>query len=427
LGYKLLNSKILIGVIGQGYVGLPLSIEFGKKLNVIGFDIDSKRINELNQKKDRNIDIKLKEFNLSKKISFTDNISKLHNCNVYIITVPTPITKKKIPNLKYIKQACNDISKVLKKGDIVILESTVYPGVSEDICVPILQKKSKLIFNKDFFFGYSPERINPNDNKYKINNIVKVTSGSNLKTLNFIDKLYNQLIKAVTFRVRSIKIAEAAKVIENAQRDINIAFINELCLIFDKLNINTNEVLKAASTKWNFINFKPGIVGGHCIGVDPYYLTHKSIKSGYVPKIITAGREINDNFTTFITNKAIRNCQKKFKLKKFKFLILGLTFKENCVDYRNSKSIELANLLIKKKYVTHCYDPLLKIDEFNSKNKIQIIKKPRKNYYHCVIVSVAHNYFINLGEKKIKTFLLNNGFIFDIKNIYPDNSKNLYL
>ena len=421
------KSKILIGVIGQGYVGLPLSIEFGKKLKVIGFDINSKRINELNHKEDRNNDIKLEEFKLSKKVSFTDKISDLSKCNVFIITVPTPITKKKIPNLRYIKQACNAISTLLKKDDVVILESTVYPGVSEEICVPILQKKSKLIYNKDFFFGYSPERINPNDNQHKITDIVKVTSGSNLKTLNFVDKLYKQIIKAGTHRVSNIKIAESAKVIENAQRDINIAFINELCLIFDKLNINTNQVLKAASTKWNFINFKPGIVGGHCIGVDPYYLTHKSINSGYIPKIITAGREINDNFTSFIIKKAIKNCKLKFKEKNFKFLILGLTFKENCVDYRNSKSIELANLLIKKKYITHCYDPLLKIDEFNSKNKIQIIKKPKKNYYHCIIISVAHNYFVNLGEKKIKTFLKNNGFIFDIKNIYPDNSKNLYL
>ena len=424
---KLIKSKILIGVIGQGYVGLPLSIEFGKKLNVIGFDINSERINELNHKKDRNNDIKLKEFKLSKNISFTDNISDLSNCNVYIITVPTPITKKKIPNLKHIKQACSAISTFLKKGDVVILESTVYPGVSEDVCVPILEKKSKLIFNEDFFFGYSPERINPNDNEHKITDIVKVTSGSNLKTLNFVDNLYKQIIKAGTYQVSNIKIAEAAKVIENAQRDINIAFINELCLIFDKLNINTNQVLKAASTKWNFINFKPGIVGGHCIGVDPYYLTHKSIISGYAPKIITAGREINDNFTSFIIKKAIKSCQKKFKEKNFKFLILGLTFKENCVDYRNSKSIELANLLIKKKYITHCYDPLLKIDEFNLKNKIQIIKKPKQNYYHCVIISVAHNYFVNLGEKKIKTFLKNDGFIFDIKNIYPYNNENLYL
>lgn len=423
----MINSKILIGVVGLGYVGLPLSIAFGKKIRVIGFDLDKQRISQLKIKNDKNNDIDKTDFFKSKKLSFTSSINDLSNCNVYIITVPTPITKSKTPDLKYIKKACEDIGYFLKKKDIVILESTVYPGVSEEFCVPILEKKSNLTFNKDFFFGYSPERINPNDKKFKITNIVKITSGSNIKTTNFVDNLYKQIISAGTHKVYEIKVAEAAKVIENSQRDINIAFMNELCLIFEKLNIDTDQVLKAASTKWNFINFKPGIVGGHCIGVDPYYLTHKSIKHGYTPKIITAGREINDKFPSYIVKKAIKNTKIKFVSKKLKFLVLGISFKENCVDYRNSKSIELVELLQAKGYETNCYDPLIDINDFNKKNKIQIIKKIVPNYYHCVIISVAHNFFINLGEESIRNYLVKEGIIFDVKKIFSKNKKNIYL
>ena len=423
----MIDSKILIGVVGLGYVGLPLSIEFGKKIRVIGFDLNKQRIRQLKIKNDKNNDINKGDFEKSKKLTFTSSINDLSICNVYIITVPTPITKSKTPDLKYIKRACEDIGYFLKKKDIVILESTVYPGVSEEFCVPILEKKSNLIFNKDFFFGYSPERINPNDKKFKITNIVKITSGSDIKTTNFVDNLYKKIISAGTYKVNEIKVAEAAKVIENSQRDINIAFMNELCLIFEKLNIDTDQVLKAASTKWNFINFKPGIVGGHCIGVDPYYLTHKSTKHGYTPKIITSGREINDKFPTYIIKKAIKNTKKKFYVKKLKFLVLGISFKENCVDYRNSKSIELVKLLKARGYETNCYDPLIDINDFNKKNKIQISKKILSSYYHCVIISVAHNYFINLGEKNIRKYLVKNGVIFDVKNIFPKNKENIYL
>ncbi len=421
------NSKILIGIIGLGYVGLPLAIEFGKKIKVIGFDLDKKRITQLKKKKDSNNDINKIDFDKSNKICFTSNIKDLSKCNVYIITVPTPIKKSKEPDLKYIKKACEDIAKFLKKNDVVILESTVYPGVSEEFCVPIIETKSKLKFNIDFFFGYSPERINPNDSIHKISNIVKITSGSNVKTTNFVDKLYKKIIKAGTHKVNKIKVAEAAKVIENSQRDINIAFVNELCLIFEKLKIDTNAVLKAASTKWNFINFKPGIVGGHCIGVDPYYLTYKSKKHGYIPKIITAGRKINDEFTDYIAKKAVSNTKIKFKTKKLKFLLLGIAFKENCVDYRNSKSIELFNLLKSKGHHINCYDPMIDINDFNKQNKIQITKKINLNYFHCVIISVAHNYFINLGEKNIRKYLTKGGIIFDVKNIFPKNDSNIYL
>ena len=422
-----MKTDLLIGIVGLGYVGLPLAIEFAKNNKVIGFDLNNKRINELRKKIDKNNDVSKNQFTKAKKIFFTSNFINLKECNVFIITVPTPIKKNNKPDLTYIRKACELIGPFLKKKDVVILESTVYPGVSEEFCVPILKSKSNLTFNEDFFFGYSPERINPNDPKYKITNIKKITSGSNPKTATFVDKLYKKIIKVGTYKVQNIKVAEAAKVIENAQRDINIAFMNELCLIFEKLNIDTTQVLRAASTKWNFLNFKPGIVGGHCIGVDHYYLTYKSIKHGYVPKIITAGRKINDQFTKFIVRKAIKKTKKKFKTSKLKFLVLGLSFKENCVDYRNSKSIELVKLLKFKNYETVCYDPLININLFNKEEEIQITKKIKKNYFHCVIISVAHNYFMNLGENKIRKYLLNGGVLFDMKNIFPNNKDNIYL
>ncbi len=305
------KKKILIGIVGLGYVGLPLAVEFAKKYNVIGFDKNKKRISELNKNIDSNEDIEKKEILKSNFLTFTKNINDLIRCNVYIITVPTPVNKKNIPDLKFIKNACIIVGKMLHKDDVVVFESTVYPGLTEEVCVPILEQNSKMIYNKDFFCGYSPERINPGDKVHKLSKIIKITSGSNNKTLLFVDRLYKSIIKAGTYKVKSIKIAEAAKVIENSQRDLNIAFVNELAQIFDRLNINTNDVLNAASTKWNFLNFSPGLVGGHCIGVDPYYLTHKSKTLGYTPKIITAGREINDGFTKHLLNKAIKVTKKK--------------------------------------------------------------------------------------------------------------------
>ncbi len=420
-------KNIRIGILGLGYVGLPLAIEFGKLFDVIGYDTNTQRINNLKKKIDKNKDITKKNFKDAIYLNFTDQVKHLKNCNTYIITVPTPINNSKKPNLNLVKNACKSIGKLIKKNDVVILESTVYPGVSEEICAPIIQKISKLKFNIDFFMGYSPERINPNDKKHRISNIVKITSGSTKKTSIFVDRLYKKIIKVGTYNAKNIKVAEAAKVIENSQRDLNIAFMNELCLIFEKLSIDTSAVLKAASTKWNFINFKPGIVGGHCIGVDPYYLTYKSKKMGYNPKIINAGRYINDNFTNFIINKAIRKTKKIFKIKNLRFLILGLTFKEDCVDFRNSKSIEIFEKLTNKNYETHAFDPLINIIEFNNKNKIKIKKEIKNNYYHCCIISVGHNYFKKLGDKKIRKFLVKNGLIFDIKNILPKNKNNIYL
>ncbi len=419
--------KTSIGIIGLGYVGLPLAIEFGKFFDVIGYDINKKRSNELNNKIDKNKDILRKDFIESSKSIFTSTINDLKLCNIYIITVPTPIKNKNIPDLKYIKQACNDISQFVKKNDVIILESTVYPGTTEEICAPLIEKKSKLKFNKDFFMGYSPERINPNDKINNIRNIIKVTSGSNNKTALLIDNLYKKIIKAGTYKANNIKVAEAAKVIENSQRDINIAFMNELCLIFDKLNIDTHDVLKAASTKWNFINFKPGIVGGHCIGVDPYYLTYKSKERGYTPKIITSGRKINDNFVYYIIQKSISETKKVFKINKLKFLVLGLTFKENCLDYRNSQSLRLIKLLKNKKFTVDCFDPLIDANKFNKNNIIKLSNNIKNNWYHCIIITVAHNYFKNLGENKIRKFLVKDGIIFDVKNIFPKKKGNIYL
>ena len=416
-----------IGILGLGYVGLPLAIEFGKKYQVIGYDKKAKRINELKYNCDKNLDINEKEFLKSKKLNFTNNLNHLKSCNIFIVTVPTPVTKKNIPDLRYIRNACLDISQFLKKDDIVIFESTVYPGLTEEFCVPILQRKSGLVYNKDFFCGYSPERINPNDKIYNIKNIVKITSGSNDFIANKIDKLYKKIIKAGTYKAPSISVAEAAKVIENAQRDLNIAFINELALIFNKLNIDLNDVLKAASTKWNFLKFKPGLVGGHCIGVDPYHLSYKSKKSGYNPKIITAGRKINDDFVNFVAKKATLETRKRFKFQNLNFLVLGLSFKENCADYRNSKSINLINILRQKKFNVDCFDPLIDKKSFNKEFNIKINLNLKNKYYHCIILAVSHDYFVKVGESKLKLKLKKNGVFFDLKNVFSKNKKNLYI
>jgi UDP-N-acetyl-D-galactosamine dehydrogenase len=416
-----------IGILGLGYVGLPLAIEFGKKYQVIGYDKKAKRINELKYNCDKNFDINEKEFLKSKKLNFTNNLNHLKSCNIFIVTVPTPVTKKNIPDLRYIRNACLDISQFLKKDDIVIFESTVYPGLTEEFCVPILQRKSGLVYNKDFFCGYSPERINPNDKIYNIKNIVKITSGSNDFIANKIDKLYKKIIKAGTYKAPSISVAEAAKVIENAQRDLNIAFINELALIFNKLNIDLNDVLKAASTKWNFLKFKPGLVGGHCIGVDPYHLSYKSKKSGYNPKIITAGRKINDDFVNFVAKKATLETRKRFKFQNLNFLVLGLSFKENCADYRNSKSINLINILRQKKFNVDCFDPLIDKKSFNKEFNIKINLNLKNKYYHCIILAVSHDYFVKVGESKLKLKLKKNGVFFDLKNVFLKNKKNLYI
>ena len=415
-------NKISIGVIGMGYVGLPLAMEFAKKIKVIGFDINSNRINQLKNNIDVTNEISKLEFNKSKKIFFSNNLKSIMSCDIFIITVPTPVNFKKKPDLDPLIKATTMISKVVKKNNIVIYESTVFPGATEEICGPILEKHSGLKINKNLFLGYSPERINPGDKTKKISDIIKITSGSNLKTTKTITKLYSLIIKAGIHQADSIKIAEAAKVIENTQRDLNIAFINELSLIFKKMNISTEKVLKAAETKWNFISFRPGLVGGHCIGVDPYYLTHKSKKIGYNPKLILAGRSLNDSMPSLISN----DIQKLIKIKKIKnprVLIMGLTFKENCPDTRNSKVLNLFKLLNKKMLVSS-FDPYFKLWSRNFIKKYNVVDTIGNKKFDIVIIAVKHKQFI-IQKKKLNEYCKKKGFVYDLKYIISEN-KNHY-
>lgn len=403
-----------IGVIGLGYVGLPLAVEFGKKYNVIGFDINKQRILELKNGVDKTNETNFKNIKSAKKLKFSYNKIDLKKCNIYIITVPTPINNFKTPDLTYLISASSMVGNLLKNEDIVIYESTVYPGCTEEDCVPILERESGLIYNKQFYCGYSPERINPGDRINTLTKIKKVTSGSNQKTAVIVDKLYRSIIKAGTHLAPSIKIAEASKAIENAQRDLNISFVNELSLIFDKMNIDTHDVLDAASTKWNFLKFKPGLVGGHCIGVDPYYLAHKAESLGYYPQVILSGRRVNDNMGFFVANKVIKlMIQKGISVKGAKTLILGITFKENCPDIRNSKVIDIINELNSFGLDVNVYDPhadsLIVEKEYN----INLIDKISNNY-DVVILTVAHNEFKEINFKKI---LKKSSVLFDTKSI----------
>ena len=407
------NNKIAI--IGMGYVGLPLAIALAKNKHVVGFDIDKIRINSLQNGIDQTREVSKNQIINSKKIIFSDKISDLLECETYIITVPTPVDNNKKPNLKPLLNATKAVSKVLSKNNLVIYESTVFPSATEELCGPILEKNSGFKVNKDLYLGYSPERINPGDKNKKLTDIVKIVSGSNKKAQARVSKLYSSIIKAGVYKVDSIKIAEAAKVIENTQRDLNIALINELSIIFKKLNIDTEEVLKAAETKWNFNSFRPGLVGGHCIGVDPYYLTYKSKIAGYDPKIILAGRKLNDHMSTYVTNNILKILiKKKLKKNKVKILVMGLSFKENCSDLRNSKILDVCKLLLKNKINVDAYDPLInkKAIELNFLN---LVKYPKKNTYDCVIISTKHSVFLKMKSKIIHSFCNKDGFIYDLK------------
>jgi len=409
-----------LGIIGLGYVGLPLAVAFSKKYSTLGYDINNSRINDLKQGIDRTNEIESKTLkNSFKNLFLTNKISDLKDCNIYIVTVPTPVNIDKKPDLNPITNATLLISSLLKKEDIVIYESTVYPGLTEEICVPILEDKSDLIFNTDFFIGYSPERINPGDKKHTIEKIIKVVSGSNEKTLKIISKLYKSIIEVGIYEAPSIKIAEAAKVIENSQRDINIAFVNELSIIFNKMGIDTGEVLKAAGTKWNFLNFYPGLVGGHCIGVDPYYLAFKSKELGYNPKVILSGREINDLMPSFIVEEILALfLKKRDSIKNCSVLILGATFKENCPDYRNSKVIEVYNRLKKIGFKVDVFDPWIDNSKFKEENDFMTLEKLDKSFkYDIIILAVGHNEFRKIDPKK---FLIENGLVFDIKGFYKE-------
>lgn len=414
------NAKI--AVIGLGYVGLPLALEFSKKYPVLGFDIDQVRVNELNNGIDRTHEADIKELNKALQkdensmigLSFSYDVSELSNYNTFIVTVPTPIDEFKSPDLTPLIKASEMLGKIIKSGDIVIYESTVYPGCTEEDCVPILEKFSNLKFNKDFFAGYSPERINPGDKINTLVTIKKVTSGSTPEIANRVDALYKSIITAGTHKASSIKVAEASKAIENAQRDVNISFVNELSLIFDRIGIDTNDVLEAASTKWNFLKYQPGLVGGHCIGVDPYYLAHKAQALGYHPQVILSGRRVNDNMGPFVAEKVIKlMIQKDHKIKGSKALIMGVTFKENCPDVRNTRVVDIFNELKQFGLQIDVYDPWANIEEVKHEYGIEITNDaPSFENYQAVIVAVAHNEFLNLNYKVVKD---NNGVIFDTK------------
>lgn len=408
-----------IAIVGLGYVGLPLAIEFGKKYEVIGYDINKQRISSLKKNLDTTLQVNESEFKKSKSLIFTSIEKDIKNSTFFIITVPTPIDEKNKPDLRALKSATNLVGKHLSKNSVVVFESTVYPGATEEVCIPILEKKSGLTFNKDFFCGYSPERINPGDKRHTLTKIKKVVSASNEITLNKLENLYGSIIKAGIYKASSIRVAEAAKVIENTQRDINIALMNELSLILNKMNIDTLEVLKAAETKWNFIPFKPGLVGGHCIGVDPYYLTHKAQELGYDPKIILSGRKLNNEMPLNITKniKALLRT-KKIPLKGSKALVMGLTFKENCPDLRNSKVMDLIQNLKKSKIKVDCHDPWIDGKELKKIYGMNNKKTPKKNYYDLVVVAVPHATFKKQGIKEIKAYTKAESVIYDVKGLF---------
>ena len=410
------NSKTTIGVVGLGYVGLPLAVEFGRKRHVIGFDTNDVRIEELSKGIDRTLETTKKELNEAVYLSYTNKLEDLSDCNIYIITVPTPIDHDKKPDLAPLVKASKAIGSILKIGDIVIYESTVYPGATEEVCVPILEEQSGLIFNNDFFCGYSPERINPGDKDHRITTIKKVTSGSTPEIANKIDKLYQEIITEGTYMAKSIKIAEAAKVIENTQRDVNIALINELSLIFNELDIDTESVLEAAGTKWNFLPFRPGLVGGHCIGVDPYYLTYKALEVGYNPEIILAGRRINDNMSFFIADQISKLMNKKdISIDGANILMMGLAFKENCPDIRNTKVVDLIEELKNYNCSVDVYDPWVdKLEAMNEYN-IKLTNVPSNGKYDAIVLAVAHDRFKDYSPNEIKDFGKDNHVIYDIK------------
>ena len=422
------TKDIKLAIVGLGYVGLPLTLEFAKNRKVIGFDIKKKRIEELNSGIDKNFESSKEELQNSKQLNLTSNEEDLKYANCFIITVPTPIDELKKPDLRPLLQASEMIGKIIKEGDLIIYESTVYPGCTEEVCVPILEKFSNLKFNKNFFCGYSPERINPGDKKHTIANIKKITSGSTPEILDLVDSLYNEIITVGTHRASSIKVAEAAKVIENTQRDINIALINELSMIFSKLNIDTKEVLDAAGSKWNFLPFKPGLVGGHCIGVDPYYLTYKAKSVGHHPQIILAGREINDNMGSHVVSEMLKKMEKKkINIKNSKILIMGLTFKENCSDIRNSGVKMVFERL--KKYTDNIdlYDPWTDSEEIKKIYGINSQQTLDKNNYDGIIMAVAHKIFIKMGKIKILDLCKKNHVIYDLKYLFTKDQIDLRL
>ncbi len=413
-------NKTKIGIIGLGYVGLPLAVELGKILPTLGLDNNSTRIAELKEGKDSTLEVDSAELQQARQLRFTDQPDDLRGCNFYIITVPTPIDEYKRPDLSPLVGASKTLSQLIQPGDVAVFESTVYPGATEEVCVPLLEQGSGLKFNHDFFVGYSPERINPGDKEHRVTNILKVTSGSTPETADYVDAIYRKVITVGTHKASSIQVAEAAKVIENTQRDVNIALINELAIIFNRLGIDTDEVLKAAGTKWNFLPFRPGLVGGHCIGVDPYYLTHKAQAIGYNPEIILAGRRINDEMGVYITNIVIKLMIKRgIQIKGSNVLVLGLTFKENCPDLRNTRVVDILAELGDYETNVDIHDPWVDANEAEEEYGIQLTGTPQSNHYDAVILAVAHKEFEAMGSKTIRGFCKPGGVLFDVKNTLP--------
>jgi len=414
------NPKNLkLAIIGLGYVGLPLAVEFGKKRSVIGFDINQKRIDELKLGIDSTLETTKKELSDAQLLAYTTNTDDLKVANCFIVTVPTPIDSFKRPDLTPLIKACETVGAVLKKGDIVIFESTVYPGATEEDCVPVLEQKSGLKFNQDFYCGYSPERINPGDKEHRIATIKKVTSGSTLEIAYTVDALYNEIIIAGTYKAESIKVAEAAKVIENTQRDLNIALINELAIIFNKMGIDTQAVLDAAATKWNFLPFRPGLVGGHCIGVDPYYLTYKAQYIGYHPQVILAGRRMNDGMGVYIVSQLVKKMiSESIQVSGSKVLVMGLSFKENCPDIRNTRVFDVIKELKEYKCQVDIYDPWVDAKEAFTEYDIEVIDTPRLDTYNAVIIAVAHDDFRQMGAAAIRALMKSKGIIYDLKCVF---------
>lgn len=412
-------STTRIGIIGLGYVGLPLAVAFGRKFDTLGFDINDARIAELNAGQDSTLEVEPDDLKAADRLSFSSDPSSLADCDVMVATVPTPIDAHKRPDLTPLIKASQTIGKVLKKGDIVIYESTVYPGATEEVCVPVLEEVSGLKFNEDFYIGYSPERINPGDKTHRLETIRKVTSGSTPDVADFVDKLYGAIITAGTYLASSIRVAEAAKVIENTQRDVNIALINELALIFNRLGIDTLEVLEAAGTKWNFLPFRPGLVGGHCIGVDPYYLTHKSQEIGYNPEMILAGRRINDNMGLYVVSQVARlMMQKRIHVVGSRVLMLGFTFKENCPDVRNTRVIDMVREFQTYDATVDVYDPWADSAEIEHEYGVTPVDELEEGAYDAIVIAVAHEQFRDMGIEAIRKLGRDPGVVYDIKNVF---------
>lgn len=425
----MINIKdIKIGIIGLGYVGLPLAVEFGKTYSTLGFDINRNRIIELSNGTDSTLECSSEEISKALMLSFSDDREELKQCNIYIVTVPTPIDEHKQPDLTPLIQASKMLGDVISAGDVVIYESTVYPGATEEVCIPVLENISGLVFNKDFYAGYSPERINPGDKEHRVTNIKKVTSGSTPEVAEFVDSLYRSIIIAGTHKATSIKVAEAAKVIENTQRDLNIALINELAVIFNKLNIDTEEVLMAAGSKWNFLPFRPGLVGGHCIGVDPYYLTHKAQSIGYHPEVILAGRRINDGMSRYVASQLVKAMLKKrIHIEGANVLIMGLTFKENCPDIRNTKVVDIIKELAEYNINVDIYDPWVSVEEAKKEYDVTVLGAKPQNQYDGIILAVAHSEFKSMSAIDFQCLRKPESIIYDLKYVLDKNVSDLRL